>query len=781
MGFYMTSLNPYPVGDNMLFYRKLVLLLFITTACLSAQGGSVTISGLITDATTGEALIGTNVLLFTDTTDTAPYSGAASNRYGFYAIPKIPKGTYYVVFRNIGYRPLTKEVNVTVLEGTLKLNVELYSEEIKLDEVLVKGEREKTIGTSTIDISYDFLKQLPSLSGEVEVFKAIQLLPGIQVASEISSGLYVRGGSPDQTLTLVDGMIVYNPAHLGNFTSTFNSNAIQDVRLIKGAFPAEYGGRLSSVLDIKLRSGTKERDKGSIGLGAITSNITMEGPLSDNATYMLSGRGMYYDAIQKGFQEDSEAPLYHFYDLNTKFTYTLSETDVFSLSAFYSKDKLYNPSAAEDITYDIAWQNGAVNLSWLQINSQSLFSTTTISYINYEFKSILDDDPARESSSDYFAKSNLQDLFLSRDFELRWDENHTLKMGVESALHWYDLIANDSYDPSLELDSDFNEDQFSVEAGLYFQNESQFGARLKTNVGGRFYYFDNSEYFRFEPRASVSFAMMDDFFVKGAFSIAHQFLHMITRKDKSLPTDFWYPSSENVKPSRSTQYVASLEKYFGDNSYLASIEGYYRDMKNIYEFKQGVSLQVGEPIDEEFTEGEGEAYGVEFFFNKRTGDLTGWIGYTLAWTRRQFDGLNGGRIYYPRYDRRHDLSLVLSYEASERLSLGMTFTYATGQGYTLPTGKYSFGNIGLPGGGETKLNFSARNDFKLPDYHRLDLNATYTVNWFNLDTEVYLNLYNVYNRDNAFSYYVTSEEGKTVIKQITLFPFIPTLGLNINF
>lgn len=763
-------------------------ILIISTSDLAAQTSSITISGFITDASTGEALIGANILLYPDTVnvDSPPLRGTSTNRYGFYVLPKLSSGKYFVIYRSLGYKTVVNEFNITLSSGIVKNNVEMVNEEVEIEEVVVKGQKETDVLISKIDIPEPILKQLPTLSGEVEIFRSLTMLPGVQSASEISNGLYVRGGSPDQNLTLVDGMILYNPSHLGNFTSTFNSNALQDLRLIKGAFPAEYGGRLSSVLDITLRSGTKEKDEGTIGLGAINSFLTMEGPLNVNSTYMIAGRGMYYDAFQKTFNNESTVPRYNFYDLNSKFTYSISENDVVSLSAFFSKDHLYSPSGNNSLSYDISWQNGAVNINWLQNTSKSVLTNTTVSYMNYEFKSILDDDPASISASDYFAKTVLNDFLLRKNFEFYWHENHTIKTGLEFSIHNYDIVSSNFYDVNFETNDLLREQITAKEASFYLQNESQFSPLFRTNIGLRLYYFSETKFFDIEPRISLSFSLTEDLSLKAAYATAHQFLHLITRNDKSLPTDLWLPSSKNIDPSKSTQYVGGIEKTFDNQKYSLSLEGYYRDMKNLYEFKESADFNYAEPIYTQLTRGEGEAYGLEFFFNKKSGDLTGWVGYTLAWTRRKFPELNGGKIFYPRYDRRHDVSIVLAYSITDNFNVSLTWLYATGQGFTLPFGQYQFEDIVSDPQKEIKLDYSERNGYKLPDYHKLDINFSYKFNWMKLPFEVYCNFLNVYNRQNAFAHYITINENNSgekipVQKQITLFPFIPTAGLKVDF
>ncbi len=760
--------------------EKNILLLILFLLLLNSQiKAQTTISGFVTDATTGEALFGTNILLFKDTLDLSnpPISGTASNNYGFYAIPKIPEGLYFLVARYIGYKPLIREVNLS--SGSVRYNFEMIAEEIELEEISVTGEKIES-KISTIDISPELMTKLPSISGENALFKSLQLLPGVQAANELSNGLYVRGGAPDQNLTLVDGTILYNPAHIGNFSATFNSDAVQGIKLIKGAFPAEYGGRLSSVLDVRLRSGTKEKNKGIIGLGSLSSRFLLEGPLGEKSTYIISGRKMYYDAIQKNFFKNSIIPHYNFYDANAKITYDLSESDILWIEGFLSRDNIYNPTASEDVGYNIEWENNAVTLNWLKINSKSVFLNNSISYVDYRSKSVIEDKSS--PSSGYFSSSILRDLFIKSSAELHLNVDHTIKLGAELALHNYKLINNDIYNELLEEGINSGEAIISAEASLYFENEWQIFPQLKTNLGTRFYYFRKQKYFRFEPRLSASYFLSEAFHINAAFAVAHQFLHSIVKNNISLPTDLWIPSTENINPGQSYQYVFGFDSYFNDEEIKFSVEGYYKRMKNLYEFKYAPVFQPGQSPDELLTSGEGEAYGVEFFLNKRAGKFSGWAGYTLSWTKRKFDELNAGKVFYPRYDRRHDVSLVIVYDFTNDFSLGATWTYATGQGYTVPTGQYQFQSVALNNITSIQTDYTERNTFRLPAYHKLDLNASYKFTWLDLMFEANLNIYNVYNRQNPFSYYLTDgPNGAVILKQITLFPFIPTIGINIKF
>lgn len=769
-------------------YLILFIIVYIVLPAENNYTQSITISGFITDKNTGEALIRTNILVYKDslTKDNDYLFGTATNNYGYYILPKLQKSKYFLIIRHLGYRTKVEIINTDSTTNNLRHNIDLEQEDIRLDEVIVKGKKLEKEILSTIDISPEVLYKLPTFTGEVDLFRALQLLPGINKASDLSNGLYVRGGSPDQTLTIVDGSIVYNPSHIGNLASTFNSNAISDLKLIKGAFPSEYGGRLSSVLDIKLRSGSKEKESGTVGLGLINSFFSFEGPLKDNSSYMVAGRWMYYDFLQKEFLKKSSVPLYRFFDLNGKLSYNLSETSAFSISAMYSQDKMYNPSG-DDISYEIGWKNLNLTLNWIQINTNSIFLNSSIGYINYNFSSKIGIESKTVSSNSYYSNPNITDLVIRQIAEINWEINQKIKTGFELSFHNYDLLYSDYYDTVIDNDPYAGKDINSIEAAYFFQNESEFFDDLKTNFGARLYYYGDTKYFNIEPRISISYQLIPNFFIKTAAAQANQFLHLISRNDITLPTDLWYPSTKLIKPSSSWQYIFGLDSYFDGDNFRASIETYYRDMKHLYEFKNAAIFNpINNSLEEQLTEGRGESYGLELFLQKRSGALTGWIGYTLSWTKRKFIELNFGKLFYPKYDRRNDLSLTATYQFNDNLNLGATFTFANGLRYTLPPGQFIFNPIGTTGNDDIYLNYGKINESTFAPYHKLDISANYSFNLNKTRFNFFINLYNLYNRSNAYAqyvYYKTDPDGNLIalLKKISLFPFIPSFGVSISF
>ncbi|NPV10961.1 MAG: TonB-dependent receptor [Ignavibacteria bacterium] len=765
---------------------KVIFLVFLTSKIILAQSTGCTIAGVVKDSISGQAVIGASVIVFTDTNfNSAPYRGTITNRYGFYSLPNIPAGEYFILVRSLGYNSISMRVKIDQNQKSLRLNFSLLESELVLPEVVIKDKRESEIANqiSVINVSPELIKSLPSMSGEVDLFRTLQLLPGIKISTEISNGLYVRGGSPDQTLTLVDGVIVYNPSHLGNFASTFNTDAISDIKLIKGAFPANYGGRLSSVIDIKLREGSRDKSKAKVGLGMISSNFLFESPLAENSTIMLSGRRMYYDRLQNLFYSSSVLPRYNFYDFNGKLTYNLNESNWLTISGFFGNDKLY-ASDKGAIGYDINWGNKTLSVGWTSISSPILFSTTSISYTNYKFQVFIEDRLG--ASSNYFTFSDLTDFSLKRETEFFPSESNLVKFGAEVSIHNFKLTSSDFYLDEVDRESNLNNDQISLEGVLYATNELKLTNWFSTNLGGRVYYFKERKRLSLEPRLSLSFIPVNDFYIRLAYARAHQFLHMITRNDISLPTDLWYPSNQKIEPAMSDQFVLGAETFLFDGVYQVSVEGYYKTLNNILEFNPAAKFSLSTKIEDQLEVGKGEAYGVEFLLNKRAGDLNGWIGYTLSWTKRKFDEINRGKIYYPRYDRRHDVSIVLSYSLLNDWNISATWIYGTGQAYTLPTGQFGFSEVG-ESNQNLRFDYLSRNTYRLPDYHKLDLSIGYKFKIKEMSCQANLSFFNLYNRKNPFAQYITYEvdpsTGEKIpkLKQLTLFPFIPAFSISAQF
>ncbi|MEJ5245262.1 MAG: TonB-dependent receptor [Bacteroidota bacterium] len=757
-----------------------VFLLIAVAGKIFCQSSTGTISGTVSEEKTGEYIISLTVVLHKDSISSKPFRGAYTNKFGYYSFSQILPGEYYLVAKGVGYQQFSKKIRLKEGEN-LRLNIKMKTADVVTDEVLITAERssEEAISRiSTVNIAPSFIFKLPSLGGETDVFRALQTLPGVKQSSELSSGLYIRGGSPDQNLYLLDGVIVYNPNHLGGFLSVFNGDALRDIKLIKGAFPAEYGGRLSSVLDMTMKEGRKDRFSADGGISLISSRLTLEGPISENASFMLSGRRMYFDVLTSMFVPKDEVPNYYFYDLNAKVNYKVSENSHIFLSGFLCRDVLESPED-EEMKFDINWGNKTSNLRWLYIVSPLLFTNFSLIYTDYSFRTDIYDK--KNIANNFISKSLIRDWTFRAEAQYFPEKNHKIKTGLEAINHRF--LAKTAFNFENNLEIPFNsKDATSIELSYYLQDEWDVTDRLATNIGSRLYYFEEADYVRFEPRFSATYKLADNTSIKTSLSMAHQFLHLIIRNDISVMTDLWFPSTQNVLPSRSTQTVIGVEQLFDEGKYLLSLEGYYKKMNNLYEYKDSATFSFGIPLESQFTRGNGEAYGVEIFFNKRLGNFTGWVGYTLSWTKRKFKELNEGKPFYPRYDRRHDVNIVLVYEISPSWEIGATWYYGTGQAYTMPTGSFRFEEIGLTDYEDIKYQYTERNGARLPAFHKLDVNFLHHFEWFSLPWTVSLNIYNAYNRRNPFAWYISTDYDGTTetkkLKQLTLFPLIPTIGLS---
>jgi hypothetical protein len=783
---------------------------------ISSSEGMRTVSGIIQEAASGEAVIGVTTMLVRDTSVSVsvvkPVAGARTNKFGFYSLPNVPPGTYYLVVRGVGYETAVRRV--VVQNEDVRVSVVLAVQSVRGQSVTVEAERDAapTRNISVVELKADFAKKMPVLGGESDIFRVLQLMPGIQSGSEISSGLYVRGGSPDQNLILLDGVVVYNPSHLGGFLSVFNTDALRDVRVIKGAFPAEYGGRLSSVIDLTMKEGSKEKISGTANVSLIASRLTVEGPIGENASFMLSGRRTYFDALVAlvaAAAQVPQPPQYFFYDLNAKLNWKLSENDHLYLSGYFGRDALLPPPASPNqpnfggLDFTIDWGNATGNLRWMHVVSPTLFTNFSAIYTDYIFGLGLGLGAAQNGGE----QERFTTVSQIRDFTLRGEaqwfpvQEHNLKFGVDATYHRFQTLVEATTENRQirqiidELGS--SETIHAVEASVYAQDEWQITPELSANLGFRLSYFQLGNRLLPEPRASFSYAVSDAVSLRGAFAVANQFLHLVIRNDLPLPSDTWFPSTERINPANSTQYVLGAEfKPFGEE-YVLSVEGYYKSMRHLYEFRDDANFFQLAPAENLLTEGVGEAYGVEFFLNKRIGAFTGWIGYTLSWTTRTFAELNNGRPFFPRYDRRHDISVVLNYKLSDAWELGAAWVFATGQAFTMPSAQFSFTNSPyLQSGNWGSVQYTERNGARLPDYHRLDVNLTHYFTWFDLPWNLSINIYNVYNRLNPFAMNITYRQNisnpwqwvynpaaPTVpnVEQITLFPIFPSIGIGFNF
>lgn len=763
-----------------------------------------TVSGYLEDAATGEPLIAANVY------EPALGAGAVSNTYGFYSLTA-EADSLTLVFSYIGYQPETRRIalggkNVT-LNVKLQQFVELATVEVTADRVERIEERTQM---SRMEVPVEQIKRLPAIFGEVDVIKSLQLLPGVQAGPEGQTGLYVRGGSPDQNLVLLDGVPVYNVSHLLGIFSVFNADAVKNVTLTKGGFPARYGGRLSSVIEINMKEGNTQELHGEGAVGLISSKLTLEGPIAKGKTsFLVSGRRTYIDLLTAPFiraaQENSENSFklkLYFYDLNAKIQHKFNDRHRLFLSAYSGSDvfgaTFTEPDAA--ISTGINWGNliGAVRWNW-QINPR-LFANTTLTYSQYEIEFLVDQESKFNNQRDRFSArylSGIEDIGGKIDFDFIPNPRHYVRFGAGVTNHTYSpgalaLKAEAGADTGVQLDTLLGSDlAYSTEYFTYIEDDWSLGA-LKINAGlhASAFNVEGELYTSLQPRLGLRYLLDNDLALKASFSTMTQFINLLTSEALSLPTDLWVPSTRRVLPQTSWQAALGAARTLWDE-YEFSLEAYYKQMHNVISFKEGASFLFGLENDwqEKVTQGEGEAYGLEVFLQKKQGKATGWIGYTLSWNWRQFDDINSGQRYPFRYDRRHDVSVVFNYDFTPRIGISTAWVYGTGNAITLntfryPSEVYSFdGNQFFINDIETG---GQRNAFRMRNYHRLDFSIEFRKQKPRWERKWVISTYNTYMRKNP--YFITSstrtQNGQTqrVFREFSILPFIlPSISYQFKF
>jgi len=783
-------------------YRQLrvltALLCFLSFSSFS-QEENYTLSGIVSDGQTGETLIGATVNI------PELGTGTVTNEYGFYAI-RIPAGdTVRVVFSYIGFQSLEKTI---ILRADQKLDVEMGEAEIELEEVVVRANtlEEKVASTemSVETISPKEAKLLPVLLGESDILKTIQLKPGLPSGAEGTTGLFVRGGGSDQNLIVLDEAIVYNASHLFGFFSTFNTDAVKDLKLYKGGFPAQYGGRLSSVIDVKLKEGNKKKFSGSGGIGAISSRLTLEGPIQkDKSSFMVSGRRTYVDLITNAVNNANEdnpdydpIPAYFFYDLNTKLNFDLGENDRLFVSGYFGRDVF--GFEGDFFDFDFNWGNATGTVRWNHLFNSQLFANTTFTFSDYKYNI-----SNRFEGFTFDVGSNIRDINLKSDMYYAVNNAHTLRFGANATLHQFTVGRLKAGSDDGEVSFSAGQDYEGLEFGAYFSDLWKISEKARLNAGLRLSGFNNegATYVGLEPRAAFNYSLSSRLSLKASYARMYQYLHLVSAAGVTLPTDVWYPSTQNVRPQRSDQVAAGVN-YLITPDLLFSVETYYKWLDNQIEFVDGAQLFANDNLEEEFAIGRGKAYGFEVSLEKTEGKLNGWIGYTYARVRRgEFEPLDPNGLFAqegyfsPIYDRRHDLSVVLFYELSRKISLTSTFVYGSGDLRWMPLGRFTFQDVYGANFESVVPVYEDRNNFRLAPYNRLDLGIV--INFFPKwgESDLTINIVNVYNRRNAFFVYfdpsfreVTDNEGNTLeipegvkAKQVSLFPILPSLTYNFKF
>jgi hypothetical protein len=746
-----------------------------------------TLSGTIRDKNSGEELIGASIQVIE-----LKGTGAVANEYGFYSLT-LKSGTYNIKVTYVGYQDMVQEID---LSKDQKLDINL-SQGVEIQEVVVSAKKENEnvtraqMGVEKIEMKD--VKTIPMLFGERDVLKTIQLLPGVKSAGEGNSGFYVRGGAADQNLILLDEAPVYNASHLLGFFSTFNSDAIKDATLIKGNSPAQYGGRLASVLDMKMNEGNDKKYHVTGGLGLISSRLSVEGPIQkEKSSFLLAGRRTYADVFLKASPDFKDNTLY-FYDFNAKANYRINANNRVYLSGYFGRDVLGFGSQ-----FGINWGNRTGTLRWNHLVNQKLFSNTSLIYSDYDYKIKING-----GGNSFNLKSEIKDINLKQEFQWFPNANNSWRFGVNVIHHTIipSRFTSDSTDVITEQKKD---DRYGLENAAYVNNTYTVNSKLSLDYGlrlsaysilggGKYNLYNNGvitdsvildknefgkTYFNLEPRLSLSYKVGENSSLKAAYGRNTQHLHLLSNSTSSSPTDQWIANTYNVKPEIADQVSLGYFRNFMDNKLEFSAETYYKTMQNQVDYKNGADINQAPDVESELLYGQGRAYGLELFLKKRTGKLTGWISYTLSKTERKIDGINNGNWYNAKQDRTHDFSIVGMYQLSPKWSLSGNWVYYTGNAVTFPSGKYQVDGV-------TTYLYTERNGYRMPAYHRLDLGATYEKKRAGrYQSSWNFSVYNAYARENAYTITFQDSEtnpGTTEALRTALFKIVPSISYNFKW
>lgn len=769
--------------------KVLLVLSLFTTAQKTFAQKKFTISGSITSKTSGESIIGASIKVLNSN------YGTTSNEYGFYSL-LLAADTYQVVYSAVGKTPDTVQIN---LSGNIEKNIPLSEANYELAAVTVTSS--KTSGRSVSGsqmgiekLSVQEARNLPVIFGEKDLLKTIQLLPGIKTAGEGNSGIFVRGGTTDQNQIILDEANIYNAAHLFGFFSTFNSDAIKDIAVYKGGMPAQYGGRLSSVLDVRMNEGNNQNTSVSGSLGLISAKLNVEGPIQkDKSSFLLTGRRTYADVFLKLDDEYKNNQLY-FYDLNAKLNYELGKKDKLFLSGYFGKDALgFNDQFA------INWGNGTGTLRWNHIFNSRLFSNTSLIFSNYNYAFRV-----KNGTNDIRIFSQIRDWNLKQDYQYSINQQNNLRFGWSSIYHIIrpgEITGN----ATSSINDKIQEKRYSFENAVYASNVFKPNNKLTITLGvrlsafsvlggGNFYNIDAAgnikdtlryakgkvikTYYNPEPRISIGYMLHSNASIKAAYARNAQYMHQITTSTGSNPLDKWASTSNIIQPQISNQYSVGYYANIFRNNYEFTAEAYYKDMEHILDFRNGADVFLNETVESQLLFGKGRAYGIEFMLKKKTGKLTGWVSYTLSKSERKINGINNNQWYNATQDRTHDIAIVGIYQVNKKWTLSGNFVFYTGNAVTFPSGKYQVN-------GQTAYYYNSRNADRMPNYHRLDFGATMqlkkTKKW---TKELVFSLYNVYGRENAFT--INFKDNKdnpniTEIVQTSLFRWVPSVSYNFKF
>ncbi|PID89486.1 MAG: TonB-dependent receptor [Bacteroidia bacterium] len=782
----------YQTNNIKIAFITLFLLLFTATFAQEKY----TVSGYIKEANSQELLIGASVYVHDLEV------GTVANTYGFYSL-SLPKGIYKISYSFVGYK--SESINITLDEDKTQ-NVNLLLGE-ELEEIVVAadkiGRESNKVRTSVINLPMKQVKDIPMLLGEKDMLKVIQLMPGVQKGTEGQSGMYVRGGGPDQNLLILDDAPVYNAQHLFGFFSVFNGDALRNVELIKGGFPAKYGGRLSSVINMNMKDGNKEHYTGEYGVGLISSRGVIEGPiLKDKASFLVSARRTYFDVLSKpfmkAFSDDDETFGYYFYDLNAKLNYDVNNKNKLYLSGYFGRDKAYSKN--DDFNSNLIWGNQTATLRWNHQFNNKLFANTSLIFSRYRFETGYEE----EYQSEWYElnyKSGIDDWGGKIDFNFYPNPQHTIQFGAASTYHIFMPRAIVVKSNTPENDNTNNKQTISsVENGFYIEDYYKPFNRLQIMAGLRYslYAISDKHYSMLEPRFSSSFKTSSTSAIKASYALTSQYIHLLSNTGIGLPTDLWVPSTKEVKPQTAWQMAGGYAKDFIDRNISVTVEAYYKEMLDIVGFKEGANFLSGDNFGETenaddinweqmIARGNAKSYGMEILIQRKAGKLSGWIGYTLSWTKHKFPELNFGKEFWSKYDRRHDISIVANYSLNKNTQIGATWVFASGNAFTLGTAKYD-GKIHNPFDNTNSKIYKTldyhhgRNTFRMLPYHRLDLGVKFSKQKKNGIRTWNISVYNAYSRQNPFFYYVDdSSTNDVVIRQQSLFLIIPSVSYSFKF
>lgn len=744
------------------------------------------LQGKIQDRNTQEPLIGATMGI------PASNIGNITNEAGEYQL-RLEAGKYDFRVSFIGYRDSTFSLQIS---QDTRLNLTLQSTQNNLAEVVVSANKDDAMNkVNRNNMSVERLtskeaKLLPAIFGEIDIIKVLQLKPGVKSGGEGNAGFYVRGGGVDQNLILVDKAPVYNPNHLFGFFSVFNSDAVQEVELYKAGFPARYGGRLSSVLDVQMKPGDYQTWGVEGGIGLISSRLTVKTPIvKDRAAITLSGRRTYVDVftrlinnLNKNNPNFDQIPDYFFYDGNVRVDYLVGKKDEISLTGYYGDD--FFKFKGQDFGARFGWGNRSLTLGWRHHFSKNLSVNNAYYLSGYNYR--INNQFGENSLS---LGSSIFDQGFAQDWEYTPNTQHQIQFGFTGIYHRFSV-------GNFGISTDFTDIKIGQlleggETAVYFADNIKFSSRLEMLLGvrGSNFLAKGKTHWGIEPRWALSYKVGKGTALKASYARMYQYLHLVTLSNSSLPTDIWYPSTRNIKPQSSDQVALGLHQALFKEKYFFSVETYYKWLHNAVDFRDGAQVFANPNLEGEFIRGRGWAYGFEGYIEKKQGKTTGWIGYTLSWTWREFADLNNGKPFHPRYDRRHDISVVVMHKLSPRVVLSGTWVYGTGNFVSLATGRYSFQDF-LPNTDITAVPiFTNRNDYQMPPTHRLDLGLVWKMKPRkpNRESDLTFSIYNAYSRRNPFFIYYEEErdEDDNAIaftpKLLALFPILPSITYNFKF